>query len=187
MASSKSQGGGWLEGCTAQEEQLCYRSTLIRTLDPSHYPWPDLTAIFSPSVAIFRASAPNYEFYASLTPPRDPEMVSVISVAAIRCKKLKDRWEMPWQRRVMRQKMKLILRICARNKQKRLVLSAFGCGAFLNPNIEVAELWKEILEEKEFRGWWEEIVFAVFVPKVCDPELDSNFVVFRDVLEGLEV
>lgn len=187
MASATSQGGGWLEGTTAQEEQLCYRSTLIRTLHLGHYPWPDIAGFFSPKVAVFRTSAPDYDFYESLDPKRTPEILSVVSVAAIRCKTREDQWEKQWQRRVMGQKMRLILRICGRRKQKRLVLGAFGCGAFRNPPKEVAELWKEILEEEEFKGWFSEILFAVFVPEGLDPEFDENHVVFRDVLDGLTV
>lgn len=42
-----------------------------------------------------------------------------------------------------------------------LVLSALGCGAFRNPPLHVAELFKEVLSEEEFVNRYKHISFAI--------------------------
>lgn len=37
-----------------------------------------------------------------------------------------------------------------------------GCGAYACPPRQVAQEMKSILLEKEFEGWFKEIVFAVY-------------------------
>ncbi|GAB1203964.1 hypothetical protein APSETT445_002609 [Aspergillus pseudonomiae] len=64
-------------------------------------------------------------------------------------------------RAVTKDKMRVILRIAAYNKHRKLVLGAFGCGAFDNPKEEVANCWAEVLQEPEFQGWWESIVSTI--------------------------
>ena len=83
----------------------------------------------------------------------------------------------------MKSKMRVILRVAALNGHEQLVLGAFGCGAFRNPPWEVAEMWKAVFEEPEFKkgGWWKDVVFAVL------GQGTENFDVFEDMLAGLEV
>merc|ERR1712048_644922 len=52
----------------------------------------------------------------------------------------------------------------------KLVLGAWGCGAFGNPPYLVAKLFREILCSPEFRGAFSQIVFAII-----DPRGDGNF------------
>ena len=54
LASERSPGGGWQNGALAQEECLCYRSSLYLSLDRKLYPIPALSAIYSPNVVIIR-------------------------------------------------------------------------------------------------------------------------------------
>lgn len=85
MASEKNAGGGWTKGALAQEEALCLRSTLARTLKRRYYPIPPLGAIWSPNVAVFRDEVRSWcRLYA------DHEIftVGVVSVAALRCPRL---------------------------------------------------------------------------------------------------
>lgn len=44
--------------------------------------------------------------------------------------------------------------------------SAFGCGAFCNPPDHMAELFREVLE-KEYRGCFQHICFAIFGTAFC--------------------
>ena len=48
MANAKQAGGGFKHGAVAQEEALCYRTSLIFTLKLRYYPIPEEGAIFSP-------------------------------------------------------------------------------------------------------------------------------------------
>jgi uncharacterized protein (TIGR02452 family) len=71
----------------------------------------------------------------------------------------------------MREKIKRLLRAAAMKGCRRLVLGAFGCGAFGNPSGEVAELFKRVLMGRdgsgmgkkggEFVGCFDEVVFAI--------------------------
>lgn len=60
-----------------------------------------------------------------------------------------------------KRKIRTILRIALDNNHTKLVLGALGCGAFKNPPSHVARLFKEVLEEPEFIGAFEEICFAI--------------------------
>ena len=57
--------------------------------------------------------------------------------------------------------IRAILRIAYNNGQHRLVLGAFGCGAFANPPKHMAQLFKQVFEEPEFQGLFKDIHFAI--------------------------
>lgn len=57
-----------------------------------------------------------------------------------------------------------------------------GCGAFRNPVAEVARAYREVLDEDEWKGVFEEIVFAVL-----DASGESNHKVFKEMLEGSDL
>jgi hypothetical protein len=218
MANAFHQGGGWLEGTTAQEEQLCYRTTLAVTLKIPYYPIPDVypmpgasdaarrrfaesgreainqtAVIFSPRVAITRYGPPEYELFDVHKKGKkevdDAVIISVISVAALDLRDTQMRTEVltkyphDEQRAIMKDKIRLLLRVSVRRGKKRLVLGALGCGVFKNPPVEVATLFREVFQEEEFRGGlWEQIVFAV---KRDTTQL--NFQAFEKVLNGMEI
>jgi uncharacterized protein (TIGR02452 family) len=54
-----------------------------------------------------------------------------------------------------------------------------GCGAFQNPPLQVALLFRDVLEEGEFMGVFEEITFAVL-----DSRGEGNYAIFRDTLQS---
>ena len=164
LASERHAGGGWQNGAMAQEEALCYRSSLYLSLHKSYYPLPSLSVIYSPSVLIIRsATSAGHTLYTA--PASDLPVTSVISVAALRHplltadgKKFKD----DGQRAETKRKIRVSLRVAASKGHTRLVLGALGCGVFANPPTEVAECFLEVFREKELQGgWWEDIVFAV--------------------------
>lgn len=73
--------------------------------------------------------------------------------------------------------MRQIFRILAKHHITHCVLGAMGCGAFQNPPSEVARIYKEVLEETEWNGVFEEIVFAVL-----DTRGESNHRIFSNAL-----
>jgi uncharacterized protein (TIGR02452 family) len=44
-----------------------------------------------------------------------------------------------------------------------VVLSAFGCGAFMNPPSHIAELFHDVIEENQYRHKFAYIGFAIIV------------------------
>lgn len=189
MANANHAGGGWQHGALAQEEAICYRSSLAKTLHRKHYPIPDDAAIYSPTVMIIRDNLKNGHNLLDFRDPSQLHVISVISCAAV-CQPFlkKDASGGPAYRdqkdvKLMKEKMRVILRTTIRNKHRQVVLGALGCGAFGNPRHVVAAMWKEVLQEPEFQGgYWKDLVFAVL-----DSRGESNFKAFRDELDGLSV
>lgn len=198
FASDLRPGGGWLKGSLAQEEVLCYRSSLSLSLHKRYYPIAERQALYAPDVVIVRSDIDSG--HALLTPaihPADLPVVSVVSIAAIRKPerrevmvtgsngpKKKFLFAKTEDRELTKAKMRLTLRISATQGHSLLVLGALGCGAFSGPVQDIAACWVEVLKENEFSGgWWKEIWFAVYDPG----KKDGNFAEFESVLEGLEV
>ncbi|KAI0138887.1 hypothetical protein GGR57DRAFT_46571 [Xylariaceae sp. FL1272] len=195
LASDKKPGGGWLSGASAQEEAICYRSSLAMSLPNSYYPWTSTEAVYTPDVVVMRSSmGSGHALLTPQTPPDQLPVVSVISVAAIRRPETRYPsagsglaaprdtaiFKHPADRDLTKQKMRAVLRLAVRERHELLVLGAMGCGAFKNPPRDVASCWSEVLSEHEFSGgWWREIWFAVF-----DGRREGNFEIFDDALGG---
>ncbi|KAG7424199.1 hypothetical protein Forpi1262_v015138 [Fusarium oxysporum f. sp. raphani] len=203
FANRHSPGGGWLNGAMAQEEALCYRSTLALSLNKKHYPLERDEALYSPYALIIRDDLSSGHEISSL-PARELPVVSALTVAALRSPPVrlftneprKDRMRRSnsevFEKRVFandrdrditKAKMRLCLRMAARHKHDMLVLGALGCGVYGNPPEDIAHCWLEVLREDEFSGnWWREVWFAVF-----DPKNEGNFEIFHQVLDGKQV
>jgi uncharacterized protein (TIGR02452 family) len=191
LASEFEAGGGWTRGALAQEECLCYRSSLYLSLHDEYYPLPSLSAIWTPNVVLIRESMASGHALLDKTPPEDLPALSVISVAALRRPDLtRDRksYRSPGARAETKRKIRVILRVAAMQGHTKLVLGALGCGVFLNPPTEVAQCFLEVLREEEFQGgWWEDVVFAV-LDNAKGPnggkDGSGNFGQFFRVLDG---
>ncbi|KAL2793180.1 hypothetical protein BJX66DRAFT_339086 [Aspergillus keveii] len=85
FASHKKPGGGWLNGAMAQEESICYRSSLALSLHRRDYPLALEDAIYSPYVLVMRGDlASGHNLLASpANPPENLPVVSAITVAAL--------------------------------------------------------------------------------------------------------
>lgn len=193
MANAQHGGGGWLKGALAQEESLCYRSSLSFTLKRHFYPLANLSAIYSPNVLVLRDSLAAGHNLLDLKHPNNLPLVSIVSVAAVRDPEViggqgeDGRYRYAGTRRLMKEKMRVVLRVAAARAHRVLVLGALGCGAFGNPRGEVVACWREVFEEKEFGGgWWEKVVFAV-LEHGGDEDGEGNFGMFWRGLDGLVV
>ena len=193
MANAYHGGGGWLHGSLAQEEALCYRSSLSFTLKIRYYPIAEAGGIYSPTVVVIRETQSSGHGLMDLSKPDDLPVFSCVSVAAIQGPAIekdaggKERYRRAGDRGTMKEKMRVILRIAAVKGHRVLVLGALGCGAFANPRREVVQCWKEVFSETEFHGgWWEQIVFAV-MESGGRKDGDDNFGVFYRGLDGMMV
>ncbi|KAI9750030.1 MAG: hypothetical protein M4579_006636 [Chaenotheca gracillima] len=171
MANEKRPGGDWESGLMAPEECLCRRTNLVqaltRPMDPyatyAHYPIPQMGGIYSPSVdtaVVYRSGPDRYQVWSEF------KVLPVISVAPVRRPKLDEsgtRYSFEQEKELMKEKMRVILRIAIKHGHRNLCLGAFGVGnGFRNPVSEVAVMWREILfNEPEFQGLLDNIVFAI--------------------------
>ena len=213
MASDLHPGGGCKKGALAQEESLCYRSTLYHTLDksPTYYPLPPLSGIYSPAVVVHRQDmSRHFQPYAS---PHEWFSLGVVSIAGLRKPELsadEAEFATPSVQRLLENKIRQTLRIAVKAGQEYLVLGALGCGAFRNPPGLVARTFLKVLKEHEWKGWFAGLVFAVMAGNgrqhLSRGERDAaggggggngatgetspgkkNYEVFKEILDGVVV
>ena len=196
FASAVNPGGGVRSGSRAQEESLCRCSTLYPTLNQSYFwkkyydvnrmsndPLHTDACIWSPGVIICKSD--------SGIPQRvDPEgwvTVDVITCAApnlrektgnIHNPEMAQSVHLSWEEQysLHLQRAKHILHIAAAKRVSTLILGAFGCGAFANDPVVVAEAYRDALPD--YKGYFDSIVFAIY----CRPYETTNYTAFREAL-----
>lgn len=187
LASRRHPCGGYDKGLNAQEEALCRASTLSLSLyqhfDASRkcvrdarvparfnaYPLDiDFGGIYSPDVMFFRAGkGDGYAFR------EKPFSCGVITVAALSFResnrycndelhfKAPDGGFTAQGESVQLNKIRTIYRIALKNGHDSIVLGAFGCGVNKLPCEAIANQFKTVLEEPEFKGKFKALVFAI--------------------------
>lgn len=189
LASSTSPGGGYHEGSGAQEESICQQSNLsvslyqfgslrykhireynIRNIEGVYPLDLNYGGVYSPNVTFFRN---NYTLFYALR--QRTFKCGVITLASLSNREknvfsavnencyfddygfLNDEGT-----QIEKNKIRTIYRIAIKNNHDSLVLGAFGCGVFNVYPLDVANLFKDVLEEDEFKGAFKKIVFAIF-------------------------
>lgn len=186
-ASPSRAGGGVRNGSRALEEILCRRSNLLSSLakfsasDTGLYfsKLGNLELIWSPGVSIYRDS--NYNTI------KKPGKVNVITAAALVHPSLNlDLTFEKTQETAMKKKIRMVLRMAIKAGVTKLLLPAWGCGAFGCPAKEVSRCFSEVFGEQEFQGAFEEICFAILDDHNAHHEFnpEGNYKPFRDVFGG---
>jgi len=75
-------------------------------------------------------------------------------------------------------RMEGMLKVSAAKGYRRLVLGAFGCGAYKLPVSDVARLFKQVMIEPEFAGKFRLIAFAILESSRYPDGLDGKFAPF---------
>lgn len=159
FASARNQGGGFLGGAIAQEEDLCRASGLYACIkhkplfynanimcDNAYYTHG---IIYSPDVPFFRD---EYGLFID-----DPFMVSVVSAPAPNVRSMENVDEDVLIETLLVRATRL-LRIAQANGHTDIVLGAWGCGAFGNDPTMVASVFRAALEQVPF----ENVYFAIY-------------------------
>ena len=188
LASARKPGGGYRDGMGAQEESLCYVSTLSLSLyqfgDPKYvniresgvplreiaYPL-DLNwgGIYSPDVTFFRNNAKS--FYTLRDSSFSCDVMTVAAICFNGRSHYADIDEMSFRaenggftaegNEIMLNKIRTVFRMGVEHGKDSLVLGAFGCGAYRCPPDEVAVQFRTVMNEPEFRNKFKLIVFAI--------------------------
>ncbi len=166
FANAHNPGGGFKLGANAQEEALCRCSTLYASITSKEaskmyiYNNTHLNSVesdymlYSPDVCVFRDE--QCELL------EEPFMVSVITLpapnrfGAAMFATNRDIEE------TMTRRIRIMLRIAAKNRHKNLVLGAWGCGAFGNKPEDVSNYFKKVLIDEEYGRCFDEICFAIY-------------------------
>lgn len=184
MANRQTAGGGVEYGAGAQEECLVRSSNYFQTLYPMQQYYPmdrNYGGVYSPDVTVFRGLERNG--YPLL---EKPFKVNFVAVAAVNRPSLTP-WGtfIPEIRKATENKIRTVLNIAILQKQKFLILSALGCGAFRNPPEEVARIFKEQLAQEPYRSYFETVIFAI-KPNHRDTN-NYNFKTFNRILGNTEI
>jgi uncharacterized protein (TIGR02452 family) len=196
FASATNPGGGVASGSSAQEEALCRCSTLYPCLNTDknfknfycmHRRRNDLrytdSCIYTPDITVIKTDTD----FPKIMAESDWFSVDVLTCAAPNLREKPYNRMNPGQAEPIRlsdgelkeihiKRAERLLSIAAENGAEALVLGAFGCGAFRNKPLIVAEAYKKVLTE--FEGVFKEICFAVY----CTQKDTQNFDTFRRII-----
>ncbi|CAI6340901.1 unnamed protein product [Periconia digitata] len=144
MASPLRPGGGVLAGATSQEEFLCTKTTLLPSLHETYYRLPEYGGILTRDVLVLGSASSDL-------PAAERYYVDAISAGMLRFPDLVG--EEGEEKRlgkkdvmIVEQKMRAVLRIASSRGVRKLVLGAWGCGAYGNPVRDIAEAWRRVLD-----------------------------------------
>lgn len=158
FANGVSPGGGFLHGSRAQEETLCFASTLYASLvgDPfykRHRKRSDKAS--STHTILSEATVFRDDLYENLS---HPWKMGVMTCAAPVCRV--GEIEGVQAQKLMEERIRRVLAIAHTYDYQHLVLGAWGCGAFQNDPVHTAQCFRRVIETEQ-RGAFAEVVFAI--------------------------
>ena len=173
FANAFHPGGGVRNGATAQEEDLCRKSSLLFSLESMqarrfyNYNWKQMTNLGTDAVII----TPRVEII------RDDEnelleesvVVAVMTCAAPDIREgMADMTQEIYEKMIYNRIMRML--VCAASRgYNNLVLGAWGCGAFGNDPKTMSDLFKKAARETD--GLFETMEFAI----IRNDERPENF------------
>jgi len=163
FASDSNAGGGCRSNQRGtQEESLCRQTSLLPSLERLTYPIPRFGVAYAPDICVIREEeSDGYALRAQ------PFWINVVAAALPNCGGELD----GKQRNFVAQKIRSVLNLAAKHRHTRLVLGAWGCGAFGNAAEDVAQIFRAELSNASGL----DVIFAV---------TGRNFEAFHRVLQG---
>ena len=178
FANGTHVGGGFLTGARAQEETLCYASTLYSTLvgDPMYAYNLQMNEMESTDYMILSKAVVFRDDKYNLI--RSPWVMDVITATAPIAQ---SRWGGVSQERgaeVMQGRISRLLDVAESYAYTDLILGAWGCGAFGNDPERIAKLFEEDLLNREH-------VFETVCFTIADWSSERRFIrPFADVFSS---
>lgn len=177
MSADHVTGGSVGYGFGAQEENLFRRSTYYKTLLQSFYPLKDTDLVYSPKVLFFRDDENSgYKF------SEKPFECACVACPALKDPYKNDEGSLKYEGDVemMINKVRTLLFTAMKHGHDSLVLSAHGCGAWRCPPVDIATIYKHVLEE--FNGCFKLVVFAILNSHYLSP--GKNYKIFKEILDN---
>ncbi len=164
FASAKNPGGGFLGGSQAQEEALARSSALFpcisNNMEMYEYNRSRKTCLYSdhmqysPDVPVFRHDDGSFL--------ETPYLLNFITSPAVNAGALKgsEKKKLP---EIMLRRTERVLTLAAVNRQKTLILGAWGCGVFKNNPDDIASYFaSHLLGDGIFSRAFNRVVFAIY-------------------------
>jgi len=180
LASSTHPGGQTRKGASAQEEDLCRRTSLLLSLESEnakkYYDYNNARktrmgsdgVMISPSVEVLKD--------ASAEMLQEPFPISVMSCAAPMIRMGLEGMSQQEYETMLYNRIQGMLLVAASQGYRHLILGAFGCGVFGNDAAVVSDSFYRAITKFSYAGkgsdqLFESIDFAV----LCRPEKDYNY------------
>lgn len=201
MGNRQLPGDGAILGADHPEAELLRRSNLFQSIFQfadfglthgvprniqASYPLERETgAVYSPYISIFRGTEQNG--YPLLTHPCLTHVITVPPIKSPRLIETSNRVIQLHPDFIEPTKIKIrtIFRLAAIKGHNALILGAFGCGLHKNPPLHIAQLFKEVLQESDFKNYFHTIIFSISTEtEICqhhNPE--GNFRPFQAVFQ----
>ena len=163
LANPVHPGGGVHKGSNAQEEDLCRKSSLLLSLESekakAYYDYNRSLNTFMGSHAVM--IHPQVEIIKDEKGNLLPEtaIVAVMTCAAPNLRHGKEGMTQEQYEKLIYDRITGMLKVAAFRGYTRLVLGAFGCGAFLNDARVISDLFYKALRELDFDGLTERELF----------------------------
>lgn len=169
MGNSHMPGAGMVSmNFVTQEEEILRRCDFFKHLPLSLYPIKKDQLILTRDVSIKRDK--NYNYYSD---ERIYNTNIITSCALFNPIILDNKFLYEADREITYKKIDLIFKTAYMYKYKYLILSAYGCGAFMNPQYEIINIFNELLYK--YNNKFEMIIFAIY-----DNDLRGNYMLFKD-------
>lgn len=108
----------------------------------------------------------------------EPYTCNVLSCAALKSPKLIDGLIPEYKMKEIYDKIDVMFSTALSHNNRKLVLGAWGCGAYHCPPKQIAEAFKKMIYSDKFINQFEEIRFAVW----NNPDvIINNYVIFHEV------
>lgn len=182
FANAHHAGGGFMLGANAQEEALCRCSTLYASITSDaaaemyrynnthiHAAESDYM-LLSQNVCVFR----DHKLALMQTPFR----TAVITAPAPNRRGAAVFASKKTLRQVFLRRAAIILRAAVHYGYRNLILGAWGCGAFGNNPVMVAECFRQALETDDLSQYFDTVCFAVY-----GSENGKNYRAFQSVFQ----
>lgn len=175
FSSYLSPGGRFIDGSKAQEECLCHESFLYNVLKriPEFYAW---NAQHKNRALYLNRGL--YTYNVKFEREKENCWCDVITCAAPNKSAAQKLCSISdsWNKRVLESRIKFVLDIAKDNGVNTLILGAYGCGVFGQDPIEVASIFKNLLQTTH--KCFETVVFAI--PNGRDGNLEQFRKVFKN-------
>lgn len=181
FASYKNPGGGFIRGCTAQDEMICASSNLYNIISNDKF----IQGFYKQNRENLNAGAySNRHIYVPMVVVEDSENKWFTTVNVINCAAPNKSHAIRYNKSIipkldeaMKSRIDQVIYSAYAHGDNVLVLGAFGCGVFKNDPEFVAGVFMDLLTTK-YKGVFKRVIFGI-------PNKESkNYLAFEKVFES---
>ncbi|MCD8004233.1 MAG: TIGR02452 family protein [Oscillospiraceae bacterium] len=180
LASATRPGGRIRDGASAQEEDLCRRTSLLLSLESEgakrYYDYNNARKTHMGSDGVLLS--PNVEVIkdAASEPLDQPFPISVMSCAAPMVRMGLEGMSRQEYEEMLYRRIQGMLLVAASQGCRHLILGAFGCGVYGNDAALVSDLFARAIQDFTFAGMGSDSIFeSIQFAVLCRPGKDYNY------------